>query len=324
MKHHVLIASDQFEDRQIERIGETLGAWATWERVAQSLPEVELREKLNRATVVIGWADGRILAESPVRYYFCGSAGFDAYLRTGLEAREGFVMTSARHAMSAPLAEHVMAMMFALARLLPAHFKDQLDRHWQRRWHYRELAGSTVCVVGLGGMGTELARRCAGLGMNVIGVRKRAGKPHSIVERVHASTSLAEAVAEADHVAAVVPGGRATDRLFDREVFAAMRPGACFYTASRGSVTDEAALIAALESGHLGGAGLDVVEREPLSKESPLWAMPNVIITPHCAGLSAKLNDRLCDLFIENLRRLKGGEPLLNVVNLTENRPQDE
>jgi len=164
-----------------------------------------------------------------------------------------------------------------------------------------------------------LARRCAGLGMNVIGVRKRAGKPHSIVERVYASTSLAEAIAEADHVVAVLPGGPETHRLFDRKIFAAMKPGARFYTISRGSVTDEAALIESLQSGHLGGAGLDVVEREPLPKVSPLWAMPNVIITPHCGGLSAKLNDRLCDLFIENFRRLKGGEPLLNVVNLKEN-----
>ncbi len=324
MKHHVLISNDQFEDNHIEQIGEALAGWATWERISQSLAEAKLREKLNRATVLAGWASGRMLAESPVRYYLCGSAGFDAYLNMGLEEREDFVITNARHTMSVPVAEHAIALMFALARLLPIHFKDQLDRHWERRWHYRELAGSTVCVVGLGGMGTEFARRCVGLGMNVIGMRKRAGKKHSIVERVYASTALAEAVAEADHVVALLPGGPGTRHIFDRKVFAAMKPGAHFYSVSRGSVTDEVALIEALQSGRLGGAGLDVVEHEPLSKESPLWAMPNVIITPHCGGLSAKLNDRLCDLFIENLRRLKTGEPLLNVVNLKENCLQDQ
>ena len=323
MKHHVLIANDQFEGRHVERIGEALAGWATWERVAQSLPEADLRERLNRASIVAGWAGGRMLAESPVRYYLCGSAGFDAYLNTGLEERGDFVITNARHTMSVPVAEHAIALMFALARLLPVHFKDQLDRHWERRWHYRELTGSTVCIVGLGGMGAELARRCIGLGMNVVGVRQRAANKHSIVERIYASTALAEAVAAADHVVATLPGGPATQHFFNREAFAAMKPGAHFYTVSRGSVTDEAALIEALQSGHLGGAGLDVAEREPLPQESPLWAMPNVIITPHCGGLSDKLNDRLCDLFIENLRRLKAGEPLLNVVNLKENCLQD-
>lgn len=323
MKHHVLIANDQFADRHIERIGAMLGAWATWERVAQSLPAEEFRAKLHRATVVVGWADGRLLAESPVKFYPCGSAGFDAYLNTGLERRADFVMTNARHAMSVPVAEHVIALMFALARLLPLHLQDQLDRHWERRWHYQELTGATVCIVGLGGMGTELARRCAALGMNVIGVRQRSDQSHSIVARVYAATSLLEAVAAADHVVAVLPGGPATARLFNREIFAAMKPGACFYTAARGSVTDEAALTEALHSGHLGGAGLDVVAREPLAPDSPLWAMPNVIITPHCAGLSVKLNDRLCDLFCENLRRLKVGAPLLNIVDLQERRPQD-
>jgi hypothetical protein len=171
MNHHVLIANDQFEDRHIERIGEMLDGWATWERVAQR----ESSDRLVRATIVVGWAEGRMLAASPIKYYFCGSAGFDAYLNTGLEWREDFVMTSARHAMSVPVAEHVLALMFALARLLPVHCKDQLERHWQRRWDYRELSGSTVCIVGLGGLGTELARRCAGLGMRVLGVRKLTG-----------------------------------------------------------------------------------------------------------------------------------------------------
>lgn len=159
--------------------------------------------------------------------------------------------------------------------------------------------------------------------MRVLGVRKRAGQAHAVAERVYAAHELTEAVAAADHVAGMLPGGPDTLHLFNPDVFAAMKQGACFYSASRGSVTDEAALIEALQRGHLGGAGLDVVEREPLSPESPLWAMQNVILTPHCAGLSAKLNDRLCDLFIENLRRLKAGEPLLNVVNLKENCLQE-
>lgn len=320
MKHHVLIANDQFADGHLARLGQALNGWATWERVAQA----EVGGQLDRATVVVGWADGRMLAESRVKYYLCGSAGFDAYLHTGLEARRDFVMTSARHTMSVPVAEHVLALMFALARLLPTHYQDQLARHWERRWHYRELTGSTVCLVGLGGMGTELARRCVGLGLHVIGVRQRGGQPHPVVERVYAATALAAAVAQADHVVAVLPGGPGTAHLFNRSVFAAMKPGAHFYTASRGSVTDEAALIEALQSGHLGGAGLDVVEREPLTQSSPLWTMPNVIITPHCAGLSAQLNDRLCDLFAANLRRLKAGEPLLNVVNLQENCLQEQ
>ena len=199
---------------------------------------------------------------------------------------------------------------------LPEHVRDQEARRWQRPPPYREVTGTTACVVGLGDIGTELARRCIGLGMDVVGVRGDPRKGHEVVQKIYPSSRIAEAVAGADHVFLALPETSATRGLFDDALLARMKPGACLYNLARGPILDEEALLERLTSGHLGGAGLDVFDEEPLPPEHPLWGLENVLITPHAGGRSVREHDRLVALFTENLRRHREGAPLLNYVPL--------
>lgn len=313
----VLISADQLSDQHCERISAAVDGWGRCERIAQTSPELDGRASaVTEADIVVGWAAAEQLAAGRAHLYLCGSAGLDGYVRRGLEGKSGFRICSAGTVMSATIAEHLLALMLALARELPQVLCQQRERRWERRWMARDLAGSTVCIVGLGGSGTELAKRCQAFGMKVVGVRREAtSHPHA--DAVFPLARLRKAVALADHVVAAVPGGPHTRHLFNAAVFDAMKPGACFFTAARGSVTDEAALIARLRSGHLGGAGLDVFAEEPLPAASAFWDLPNVIVSPHSAGLSNRLSDRLCDLMVENLGRYRRGEPLRYEVNLS-------
>jgi phosphoglycerate dehydrogenase-like enzyme len=251
-----------------------------------------------------------------VRLLQLPSVGYDNYLGQGLESKSDFILCNAHGTMGPGIAEHTLAMMLAFARFLPKHLRDQQARRWERMPVYGELAGATVCVVGLGDLGTAIARRCAALDMRVIGVRRDSGKGHPIAERVYPIAQIRDAVAKADHVVAILPATAETGHIFNDDVFSAMKRGAYFYNVGRGSTVDERALIAHLRSGHLAGAGLDVFEHEPMPSDSPFWTMEQVIVLPHVAGRSAREYDRQADLFLENLRRFRAGEPLLNVVPL--------
>jgi phosphoglycerate dehydrogenase-like enzyme len=313
----ILISADQLSDDHCRRIAAAADGWGRCERIAQAPAScARTAAAVAAADIVVGWAAPEHLAAGRTRLYLCGSAGLDGYVQRGLERKPGFRICSAGTVMSATIAEHILTLMLALTRELPQILRNQRAHQWERRWAARELAGGTVCIVGLGGSGAELAKRCRALGMKVIGVRREA-VPHPEADAVLPLARLCEAVAAADHVVALVPGGPYTRHLFDDAVFAAMKPGACYYTAARGSVTDEAALLAHLRAGHLGGAGLDVFAEEPLPAASPWWELPNVIVSPHSAGLSHRLTDRLCELMIDNLGRYRRGEPLRHEVDLS-------
>jgi len=318
MEPHILIAIDFLQDQHLQAIADAVNGWATWERIAEGTPAAVYQEKVAQSEIVVGWPEPQWLLTSSVRLFQCGSAGPDKYLGKGLDKKPNFTLCSARGVMSVAVAEHAITLMFALARQIPRHLRDREIGHFQRLpvTAYRELTGSTVCVVGLGGIGTEVARRCVGLGMQVIGVRQDVRTQHELVRQSFALNRLKQAVARADHVVVVVPGGRTTAHLINDDVLGAMKPGAWLYNLSRGSVVDERALIERLRSGHLAGAGLDVFAHEPLPADSPLWSMDNVLITPHCAGLSANISDRMCRLIVTNLINYRDGRPLLNVVPL--------
>lgn len=237
-----------------------------------------------------------------------------------LDLRErGIVVTnnSGIHVPNMP--EHLLALMLAFARRLPTLIRSQLAHEWRDEATHREvfdLGGQSVLLVGMGDIGLGLGQRAAALGMRVTGLRRRSDQPAPpFVERVYGMADLHAALADADHVAISVPKTPETVGLFDDAAFAAMKPGAYLYNVGRGSVVGGDALIAALRSGRLAGAGLDVTEPEPLPADSPLWDMENVIITSHTSGASPRLWDRGIDLVADNLRRWRAGEPLRNVVD---------
>lgn len=311
----VIVRADLLRDHDLKRIEASCAGWASVERTAEQPATDISRQNLLLADVVVGWASPEALLASKARYYLCGSAGIDAYRHTGLESKAGFTICNAAGTMTIPIAEHALSFMMMAERALFAHAAQQRERVWKRIPDAGELHGSTVCIVGFGLSGRELAVRSRALGMRVIGVR-RSVDIDPIVDAMYPPEQLAEAVATADHVVCCLPGGVETQRVFNHGIFAAMKVGASFHAVSRGSVIDFAALEDALLSGHLKFAGLDVCDPEPLPQGSPLWEMSNVLLTSHSAGWSPRLADRLCDLFVENLQNIRDGQPLRNVVSL--------
>jgi phosphoglycerate dehydrogenase-like enzyme len=235
------------------------------------------------------------------------------------------IMSNSRGISADTIAEHVLAVTLVMFRKLPLAFRSQAERVWAQDAMLadpplRTIAGSHVLVVGLGAIGTATARRMAGLGARVTGIRRRASGPRpGFVDLVATPDALLDLLPLADVVVLAAPQTRETRGLIGARELAVMRRDALLVNVSRGKLVDEAALAAALTAPPavrtLGGAALDVFEHEPLSPDSPLWALPNVLITPHMAGFRRDHWDAVTTLFAENLRRFESGQTLLNVVD---------
>jgi phosphoglycerate dehydrogenase-like enzyme len=227
-------------------------------------------------------------------------------------ARVAISSASGVHAV--PLAEWSMFGLLAFTKGLPRLRRDAVQRHWG---HYPidELRGQTLLVVGVGAIGLEVARLASAFGMRVVGVRRNAGEQLPHVDSLHPPEQLRELVPDAHAIVVTLPLTDETRGLIDRATIDLMRDGAIFVNVGRGKVVDEDALIDALRSGKLAGAALDVTAKEPLPPESPLWEMENVILSPHTAALSWHENERIVELFAENLRRYLRGDELLSRVD---------
>ncbi|GGL84393.1 D-2-hydroxyacid dehydrogenase [Nakamurella endophytica] len=261
-----------------------------------------------------------VRANPRLRWVHTMAAGGGATVRdAGLtpDELERVVFTTSAGVHGAPLAEWALFGLLAGAKDL-ARLQRQQGRHeWSDRWPMGQLREQTVLVVGLGGIGAETARLCKAFGATVLGVKRRP-EPVEHVDEVHPVADLATVVARADAVVVTLPGTAATTGLFDRDVFAAVRPGTTLVNVGRGSVVDETALLAALDDGRIGAAFLDVTATEPLPPDSPLWDRPQVVISPHTAALSVLEDRRIAELFADNLRRFLDGRGLRNVVDTTE------
>jgi len=234
--------------------------------------------------------------------------------------RRGIPLTNSSGIHANNIAEHIMSLMLAFARKLPYLVREQEQHRWSSevgRISSFEITGQTLLVLGLGKIGEQLAVRGKGMQMRVIATRRRIEiDRESVADEVFPLSALAERIGEADHVAITLPLTRDTEGLFSAALIEKMKPGAYLYNIGRGSIIDQDALIAALQSRRLGGAGLDVTTPEPLPADSPLWDLDNVIITPHTSGSSPKLMERAVALWSDNLRRFLDGKPLRNVVDL--------
>jgi phosphoglycerate dehydrogenase-like enzyme len=225
-------------------------------------------------------------------------------------------MTNVSGISAASIAEFVLARLLQVWKRLPEIDAQQRERRWAHTAG-RSAEGRTVAVIGLGAIGTEVARRCRAFGMSITGTRRshRPGETHPDVDELLGPDDLLEALAVADVVVASLPGIAETENLFDAAAFAAMKPGAIFCNVGRGSLVDETAMIVALERGHLGAAIIDVAKNEPLPPDDPLWAAPNIYISPHCSASQDQYLDRVFDFFADNLGRYRRGEDLRNVVD---------
>src|SRR5213594_2036871 len=252
-------------------------------------------------------------ATPKLRWYHTVSAGVEIMPLSEL-AQRGIVLTNNSGSYDVQIAEHLMMFVFAASRQLHRYRDQQSSRVWKDLNH-QELRDATIVVFGMGSIGGEVARLAKGVGMRVIGVRRKAASREPGIDRVVPAEQLADVVGEADYLAITAPLTPATRGAISRDVIARMKPTAWILNIGRGAIVDEAALTEALREKKIAGAALDVFTKEPLPQESPLWAMENVIITPHTSGDSPRVGDRTLALFAENLRRFKAGEPLLNRVD---------
>jgi phosphoglycerate dehydrogenase-like enzyme len=216
------------------------------------------------------------------------------------------------------LAEFAILGLLSITRDLRRIQADQAARRWV---HYAtpDLEGQRIVVLGTGVIGTDVARVAAALGMRTIGVNNSGGTPVEPFHELHPSSELGRVVSGAAALVVTVPLTEQTRGMVDADVLGALSTGAVVVNVGRGAVIVEPALIAALRSGHLAGAALDVTTVEPLPSDSPLWAMPNVLLTPHTSALSPRENERIVTLFLDNLSRLSEGRELRNRV--TSSRP---
>ena len=224
-----------------------------------------------------------------------------------------FTNCSGIHAV--PLAEFAVLGLLYLWKDVPRLRADQARHDWRAGVVTRLLAGSRVLVVGLGGLGRHVARMLAGLGVEVWGHRRGSGPAPEGVARLVDGPGWRAALGEVDALVVACPYTSESHHLVGPAELAALPDGAFVVNIARGAIIDEAALVAALASGHLGGAALDVFETEPLAADSPLWDLPNVLVSPHRASVVEAENGLIVELFVDNLRRYLAGEPLRNVYD---------
>lgn len=282
----------------------------------------QARKEAVDAQAVLGYCDEDILAQSPGLFWVqVYSAGVERCIANPSLHKGNRLLTNGQRIGSPGLAEHSIAMMMMLARGLDVYYANQLKGEWQRstqlqRTDHLELEGRTLLVVGLGGIGTQTAKRGHGLGMRVIAIRNSRREGPEYVEYVGLSHELIQLAGQADVVINTLPLTDQTRGIFNAEFFDAMKPTAYFISVGRGGSTVTDDLVAALNDGSIGGAGLDVTDPEPLPKGHPLWTAPRVIISPHKAGNSDKGRERLYLMVKENIRRYVNGEPMLSVVDI--------
>jgi phosphoglycerate dehydrogenase-like enzyme len=281
----------------------------------------EMVKQLDGADVLLGYCTHETLKNGKnLRYILNYSAGVDRCMSSPLIRERDLLVTNMQRIYGPGIAEHAIGMMYMLTRKLHVFHDRQREQQWDRKAVSRsemwEVQGRTLLVVGLGGIGTEIARRAAALGMRVIATRNSSREGPDFVDYVGLAHELDTLAAQADVVVNATPLTPATTGLFDRKLFAKMRPGAYFINVGRGKSVVTGDLIEALNSGHLGGAALDVQDPEPLPPGHPLWSASNVIITPHISAGSDAQMERYWLLVRENLRRYTSGERMLNVVDI--------
>lgn len=330
--HKILLALDEEtisaqQQQQIHALAPNL-------EIVRTTDEQEIAAMLDSIEIVAGQLPQALLPKATnLRWVQQWSAGAD-WLLDHPEAQElDFILTNASGVHAIPISEHIFAFLLAFARNLPQAWRAQQERIWMKedahaqdhpakqalatysRADVFEVAGKTMLLIGVGEIGEYTAQIATALGMEVIGLRHNPDKSTPGVDQMLGSDELLSALPKADIIVSTVPLTEETRHMLDQKAFNQMKQGALFINIGRGGTVDQAALVEALQSGKLAAAGLDVFEEEPLPADSPLWAMDNVLITPHSSGVTPKYNERALAIFLDNLKRYQAGEKLHNVVD---------
>jgi len=303
------------------------------ERIHRDFPQIDVdqrntyknvEDQIRDAEIFFGWSlrGEQVRAARKLRWIHSTAAAVHQLMSPELRASD-IVVTNARSVHGPVVAEHAIALMFALAKRLPAAVRYQQQQVWAQEQiscqhpHPTELAGSTLGLIGYGAIGSEVARSAAALGMSVLVVRlhpqKESGAEREIT--TFALDRLDEVIAQSDFLVLAAPLTEKTRHIINAQHLARMKPEAYVINVARGALIDEAALTDALRNRLIGGAALDVFDHEPLPAGSPLWELDNLLITPHTAATTDKMWERHYALIQENLRRYLAGEPLLGLVD---------
>ncbi|MEH7437731.1 D-2-hydroxyacid dehydrogenase [Neobacillus drentensis] len=291
-----------------------------WELLIGKDKEV-WQEHFQEAEIIAGWKKGleeEILApQSKLKWLQTWSAGVNNLPLDELNHRN-ITVTSANGVHAYPISETIFALMLGLTRKLHTYVKNQQTKTWHHAHMGLEMHEKTVGIIGVGEIGKETAKIAKAFGMNVLGVR-HSGQPADNVDQMYTPDQLDVLLPKCDYVVVTLPLTKETHRLFGAEQFKKMKSSAFFINIGRGEIVVEEELIHALKDGTIAGAGLDVFEKEPLSSESPLWEMENVIITPHTSGSTKHYNNRVIEnILIPNLKEyLAGKTPSINRVDFS-------
>ncbi|HLQ90418.1 MAG TPA: NAD(P)-dependent oxidoreductase [Xanthobacteraceae bacterium] len=289
------------------------------EELAREIPNATILVTSNRVCTP-AFGEALRAHANALRWMFFSSSGVERGVAAGIPT--GVRVTNSTGVKATMVAEHAMTLLLALLRQLPecqALQRAHLYRRQETNGKLKTLEDATVCVIGRGAIGREIVRKLKAFDAQPIAVSRTATDPGDLAA-VYPRERITEGLTRADAVIICTAGDESSFRLIGEREIAAMKPTAYIVNVARGEIINEAALVAALAGGRLAGAGLDVNETEPLPADSPLWDMPNVILSPHVAGGGSTGYFMHRNLFKQNLERLRAGQPLLNEINIS-NRP---
>ncbi len=308
----VVLSDDPARLAELREVAKDVGV------VGASGPSQAMAQIADADGLIGGCNPALVNAGTKLRWIQTLAAGVENCLAIAKVRDGGIVLTNMQRVNGPNISEHAMALILTLTRQINSYLAYQSEGKWDRRPRQKlmDLDGHTMLVVGLGGIGTMIAERAHAFGVHVIATRNSGHAGPSFVDYVGVADELPNLIGQADIVVNVTPLTPKTTGLFDAAMFARMKPSAYFINVGRGKsvVTDD--LVAALNTGRIAGAGLDVVDPEPLPKDHPLWHARNVVITPHVAGNSELKLDRAWLVIRENLRRYVAGDKLFSVVDV--------
>ncbi|MDQ0200547.1 D-2-hydroxyacid dehydrogenase [Neobacillus ginsengisoli] len=317
MSKRKMVITNKLEQHYYKQIKEILPDWELVVGKEKAIWQDHIRD----AEIIAGWKKGLekdcLSPHSKLKWLQTWSAGVDSLPLKELALRN-IALTSANGVHAYPISETIFALMLGLTRKIHTYVRNQLSMVWDHANMGLEIHEKTVGIIGVGAIGKETAKIAKAFGMKVIGVR-HSGKPEECVDEMYTTNQLPVLLPRCDYVVITLPLTQQTYHLFGAEQFQHMKSSAFFINIGRGEIVVEADLVNALKEGTIAGAGLDVFETEPLTKESPLWEMENVIVTPHTSGSTEHYDKRVIEtILIPNLKDyISSGKPSINRVDFS-------
>lgn len=314
MEKRIFVCHANLSPDLLQQIKEMIPDW----EVYTPKEEEQLKEATSKAEIILHWKkemEPQVRENQHVKWIQSWSAGVNSLPLKMLEEK-GIHLTSANGVHAYPISETIFALLLSWTRKIDAYVRQQQEKKWHHAGLKLELHKKTIGIIGVGEIGLETAKIAKAFDMKVLGVRY-SGKAADFVDEMFTPDQLQEVLQQSDYIVITLPLTEETKHMFTAKEFGLMKKSAFLVNIGRGQIIKENDLIKALEQQEIAGAGLDVFSEEPLSENSPLWGMENVIITPHTSGATEHYDERVIkNIVLPNLRNyIDGGKPSINLVN---------